>query len=121
MEKGKLLTLAMALFTLVTPATKAQGNIVELHEAENKEDITKGHRTDIPIVTYDGNCVTIFSDFSEDVTVLIKDEAGLITYQVHTPVSPAGTIVSIPESDEHDKYIIELIDKKKKFYGYLEE
>ena len=116
MEKKKEMLIAAILFaTTANAATE-----VKIYEKGSRPGT---HNYTIPIVSSDGDDVTIKSDSTiTDMTVVIRDQYGNVMHQSTQTVGPAETTLYVPNTDgDSEKTTIDLYYDRRHLSGMFEE
>ncbi len=110
------LKLILFLAFLSLGCLKSVGNDIVCLYGDNRNG--KPDYSEIPIVTYDEEQVTITADtLLYNVRVVIKDEAGAVMYSGMMNVSSAETTLPVPDGLAGRKYSIELYYEDNSLYG----
>ncbi len=99
----------------------AQVGTVQLYGKE-PELVGKGHRNEIPTVTYDDNTINISSEKElSNAQIIITGKLGEVLYYGMTNLNQTQTTIVLPQSEINEKDAIELYCDDKEYYGYFEE
>mgnify|MGYP002516384194 CR=1 FL=1 len=103
------------IFTLFICNVNAQTVTLYYDKGEDKP-----RKSEIPIVRYDDETVTISADsLLNDVYIIIKDEAGQVIYNGVEDITAEGKELNFPDLPQSKKYSIELYTDDKYMYGYF--
>ena len=122
--ENKIITMKRTLLTLALVALTnlcfSQGKEVSLVD---KKGHCGQHNSGIPIVSSDGDDVTIKSDSTiTDMTVVIRDQYGNVMHQSTQTVGPAETTLYVPNTDgDSEKTTIDLYYDRRHLSGTFEE
>lgn len=84
--------------------------------------IGKGHASEVPVVNYEDNEVTITSAcVIEGAVVVIRDAKGCVVAQERVMLSPMESAISVPEGKADDGCTIEISYEHTNLYGYLNQ
>lgn len=115
----KKLTL-LSLCVLSSIYAFGQTGMVVLSERD-KDTLSQGHRTDIPVVTYNDSTISITSDSTIiNSHVVIRNMFGGVLYQATTDLGQNQTVISLSEQDNKTKHSIELYCDDKYLQGFFE-
>ena len=83
--------------------------------------LEQGHRSDIPVVTYNDSTISITSDSTIiNSHVVIRNMFGGVLYQATTDLGQNQTVISLSEQDNKTKHSIELYCDDKYLQGFFE-
>lgn len=114
----KKLTL-LFLFALSSIYAIGQTGTVIFRDDNSKD---KGHRNDIPVVTYDDNLINISSEVElKNTHIVVTGKLGEVLYQGIANLNQTQTTIVLPQSEISEKDAIELYCDDKAYYGEFEE
>lgn len=113
--------LLISLFAMSCIATYGQVGTVSLYDRDHKHN-DKGHRNDIPVVTYDDDVINITSEVNRPNTeVVITGKLGEVLYYGKVTLSTTQTTIVVPNTGISEKDTIELYCEDEEYYGEFEE
>lgn len=99
----------------------AQSGVVSLSE-RYKDTIGKGHRNEIPVVTYNDDVINITSEVDRpNSQVVITGKLGEVLYYGNVTLSQSQTTIVVPNNGISEKDTIELYCDEEEYYGEFEE
>ncbi len=114
----KKLTL-LFLFALSSIYAIGQTGTVIFRDDNSKD---KGHRNDIPVVTYDDNLINISSEVElKNTHIVVTGKSGEVLYQGVKNLGQSQTTIILPQTESSEKDAIELYCDDKEYCGYFEE
>lgn len=118
MKMRKLVLMAISIAMSCNECVANEGNVTLYND--DKQGCNGGNNTEIPVVNYDDNEVTIISMcVIEDAFVVIRDAEGNVVAEEQMVLSPTESTISVPEGYADDGCTIEMSYGRNNLYGYL--
>lgn len=109
--------LAILIATSCRVCLADDGNVTLYSDDKNSKG--KGQTTEIPMVNYNDNEVTLTSVSFIDAYVVIRDADGNVLTEEQMLLSPTESTIVVPEESVENGCVIEISYEENSLYGYL--
>lgn len=111
----------LSVFGMSCIASFGQTGTVTLYDRDPKNN-DKGHRNEIPVVTYNDDVINITSEVDRpNAQVVITGKLGEVLYYGNVTLSQSQTTIVVPNNGISEKDTIELYCDEEEYYGEFEE